>query len=206
MSGEVFDADYFLRGVETGKSLYRDYRWLCDLTVPMCKAIAAHCGFTPDDLVCDFGCARGYVVKALRLLGYKAFGIDVSSWAIENCDPEVVPYVSRTAEVQDCDWVIAKDVLEHVEDVKAVAGKMLDRTRKGIFVVVPLATEVGMPYDVAEYEADCTHKHRMPLHDWMRLFIRSGWSVEARYRLEGVKDNYASAETGNGFLTCRRIG
>ena len=35
MDASVYDADYYLRGEETKKSLYTDYRWLPDGTIPM---------------------------------------------------------------------------------------------------------------------------------------------------------------------------
>ena len=34
-NGSQYDEDYFLRGKQTGKSLYEDYRWLPELTRPM---------------------------------------------------------------------------------------------------------------------------------------------------------------------------
>ena len=71
-SGEVYDADYFLRGKQTGRSLYENYRWLPDLTIPMVAAMIRHLGIKPDDKILDFGCARGYVVKAFREMGYRA--------------------------------------------------------------------------------------------------------------------------------------
>ena len=93
---DVFDEDYFLRGRQTGKSLYVDYRWLPELTVPMVSAIVSHLGIEPDHTILDYGCARGYVVKAFRQLGYKAFGVDISEWAIRNADEETKPYLNWT--------------------------------------------------------------------------------------------------------------
>ena len=203
----VFDEDYYLRGPETGKSLYQDYRWLESLTVPMCKAIAEHCEFSTEHQILDFGCARGYVVKALRMLGYQAFGCDISYWAIGNCDPDVAHYVGDTETMlypeDEYDWIIAKDVLEHVEDVQDVVARLRTFANKGMFVVVPLA--YGKTYVVPEYEKDVTHLHRMTLAQWSEMFIRPGWTVEARYAIPGIKDNYASWDRGNGFITARRL-
>ena len=36
------------------------------------------------------GCAKGFLVKDLLSLGIDAYGIDVSEYAIQNCEPEVV--------------------------------------------------------------------------------------------------------------------
>ncbi len=207
---EVYDADYFLRGKETGKSLYTNYRWMPDLTIPMCQAIVDHCGIAKGAHILDFGCARGYTVKALRALGYDAYGVDASEWAIDNCDPDVQDFVEHGVGVAPTDsyeWVIAKDVLEHVDDLEFISDCMMEIATAGIFVVVPLSRKEGSKYVVPDYEEDITHRHRFPLSMWASLFVAPGWSVEARYHLPGVKDNYYKPgwEKGNGFITVRRV-
>ena len=207
--GSVYDADYFLRGKQTGKSLYEDYRWIPELTEPMCLAIAKHCDFKPRAKVLDFGCARGYIVKALRGLGYNAYGYDVSKWALDNSDPEVYHYLTTIKEralgqFSTYDWVIAKDVLEHVENIEQTIWEIMSCASSGVFVVVPIGHGQD-GYVVPDYDKDITHVHRLSLATWASHFMRPGWSVEARYRLRGVKDNYAKWAEGNGFLTIRRI-
>jgi cyclopropane fatty-acyl-phospholipid synthase-like methyltransferase len=212
MSGEQYDADYFLRGKQTGKSLYTDYKWMPELTIPMAARMVAHCGIAPEDTILDFGCARGYLVKALRRLGYNAWGYDVSQWALDNSDEQVREYLICNDSAlfsQSFDWVIAKDVLEHVDGIAQAIGTLKDISRKGVLAIVPLAHVVrGSPhpqYDVPEYELDVTHIHRRPLAWWTGHFHQAGWSVEARYRVEGIKDNYQQYPTGNGFIVCRRL-
>lgn len=203
----MYDADYFLRGKETGKSLYENYRWLPDLTIPMVRAIIVHCDIWSSDHILDFGCARGYTVRAFRELGYDAFGYDISEWALENCDVAVKKYL-RGGELLSCEdyeWIIAKDVLEHVPNVSDVLEELFSIAEEGIFVVVPLSMFDGQPYAVEDYEKDVTHIHRLSLASWVRLFLRPGWSVTASYAVPGVKDNYADHTYGNGFITARRI-
>jgi hypothetical protein len=209
---DPFDADYFLRGRETGKSLYKDYRWMPNLTIPMVADIANYLGISHFDSILDFGCARGYMVKAFRRLGYNAYGYDVSKWAIDNADLSVMDYLSRTpadvfGEESAYDWLIAKDVLEHVPHVDHVINDLINISRLGLFVVVPLSLVKDGPYVIPDYEKDITHIHRLPLHAWASMFIRPGWSVDARYRVKGVKDNYYRRdwEAGNGFITVRRV-
>lgn len=210
--GEQYNEDYFIRGKETGKSLYENYRWLPKLTIPMCEAIVKHCGIVGGDTILDFGCARGYTVKALRQLGHFAYGYDISKWAIENCDKSVSHYLTCINDIvfninEPYGWVIAKDVLEHVTYVESYINKLMSITRKGLFVVVPLSTFYRGRYVIEEYEKDVTHIQRMPLYEWVKMFLREGWRVEASYRVPGVKDNYYKKgwEKGNGFITCRRI-
>lgn len=218
--GCQYTADYFLRGKQMGLSLYEDYRWMPELTVPMAHAIVNGLGIGREDVVLDFGCSRGYLVKALRLLGYRnSFGVDASPWAVENCDPDVRGFVSLGTEVKgEYDWIIAKDVLEHVESLPQTINGILDRAKIGVFVAIPLGGEEWYKgkdwsglrstnkYVIAEYEKDVTHVWRLVLSQWASLFMRPGWSVEASYSFHGCKDNWYRDgwEKGNGFITARR--
>lgn len=217
--GKTYDEDYFLHGKESGKSLYENYRWMPELTVPMVQRIAEHCGITKGAPVLDYGCARGYVVKALRGLGYNAYGTDISEWAIKNADEEAKPYLWKLSEDNSpvtairlgptaiFDWVIAKDVLEHVEYVQNVVNALMDLAQVGLFVVVPTTKFIGGKYIIEEYEKDITHIQRYPAVTWVKMFLRAGWEVHATFRMPGVKDNYYKHgwEEGNAFITARRI-
>lgn len=205
---EKFGADYFLRGQELGISGYTDYHWMPELTVLMAQAIAEHCGFMKSGTVLDFGCARGYTVRALRGLGHEAWGLDISQWAIDNCDPAVKQWVSCNYGFPvraTYDWVLAKDVLEHVEDAAYTIKTLMGAAQEGVFVVVPLSAMDGGKYVVPSYEDDVTHIHRLTLATWAAMFMVPGWSIDARYRLPGVKDNYNQYPNANGFITARRL-
>lgn len=208
-----YDADYFLRGKQNGISLYEDYRWMPDLTIPMVKSIIQHLGIksgVEGNNVLDFGCARGYIVKAFReAFKVEAQGWDVSEWAIRNADEATRPYLHLAADsppllANEFDFVIAKDVLEHIPQVADTITDLMRVASVAVFAVVPLSAVDNQPYVVADYEKDVTHVHRLTLASWARMFMRPGWRVEAAYRLKGVKDNYATWENGNGFITARR--
>jgi len=206
MDASVYDEDYFINGRKSGKSLYENYRFLPDLTIPMVRDIIRHLGIRLNHEILDFGAARGYTVKAFRQLGYQCYGIDVSGWAVANCDPEIAVAMKCTSEIpKGMDWIIAKDVLEHVPNVADAVSEMLDKARLGVFAVVPLSMIDGQPYVVADYERDVTHIHRLTLATWARMFMRPGWSVTGAYMVPGVKANYAAWEWGNGFITARRL-
>lgn len=217
-AGDLYDADYYLHGRETGKSLYENYRWMPELTVPMCRRIVEHCGILPDDTILDFGCARGYVVRALRHLGFDAEGIDISQWAIDHCDPLIGDYVScRDLPEREYDWILAKDVLEHLDGItlENTLNCFGAKARKGIFIVVPLAEAAFGPYVVPEYEQDVTHIQRMgllPWVGWVNVSLGARWEggliqpwiVRGQYRVEGIKDNWSHYPIGNGFITAWR--
>ncbi len=207
-----YDEDYYLRGRQSGKSLYENYRWMPELTIPMVGRIVEHCGIHGDTIL-DFGCARGYTVRAFRELDYRAYGIDISYWAINNSDPYARAWLSlgELTHQHRYDWVIAKDVLEHISFIENTIDLLMQVATKGIFVVVPLSWITSSTYVILDYEKDVTHIQRRDLLSWISLFLREGWSVEASYRIPGIKDNWAGSPThpewakGNGFLTMRRI-
>jgi len=209
---QQYDADYYLHGKESGKSLYDNYRWLPDLTIPMAEVIAEHMMFEMSDKILDFGCARGYLVKALVELGFdNVVGCDVSDWALANCDEEVRSRVSKDGFDQKHDWIIAKDTLEHIpeHELVGVLAKFNEHARHGVFIVVPLSDYAEEPkYVVPEYEKDVTHVIRWPLWKWVQechIAFDDTWEISARYRLKGVKDNYSQFARGNGFITIKRI-
>lgn len=79
---------YFDGPREYGYGGYRyDGRWL-----PVARDIVAHFGLRPGDRVLDVGCAKGFLVKDLMAVcpGLEAFGLDVSHYALMQCEPEVV--------------------------------------------------------------------------------------------------------------------
>ena len=49
--------------------------------------------FFPATRVLDAGCARGFVVEALRELDVDAEGVDASRWAVAHAPRAVAPYV-----------------------------------------------------------------------------------------------------------------
>ena len=109
---EIFDEDYFERGPETGKSIYQHYHWLPKMTFGMARAFINEMKPQKHETIIDYGCAKGFFVKALRRLGYQAYGVDISKYAIEHADPEVKKYVFIKPKGH-YHLGFTKDVLEH---------------------------------------------------------------------------------------------
>ena len=77
---------YFDGPREYGYGGYRyDGRWQ-----PVARDIIEHFGLKPGDKVLDVGCAKGFLVKDLLAEGIDAFGLDVSKYALMNCEPEAI--------------------------------------------------------------------------------------------------------------------
>ena len=77
---------YFDGPREYGYGGYKyDGRW-----IPVAKDIIKHLGLNKGDKVLDVGCGKGFLVKDLLSLGIDAYGIDISQYAIDHCEKEVV--------------------------------------------------------------------------------------------------------------------
>ena len=198
-----FDREYYEQGTMTGKSLYTNYRWLPELTLPLAHHIAVDCNLDKHQTICDFGCAKGYLVYALRLLGYESYGVDISKYAISKAPKEVnghVTCIEPLAEFGFYDWIICKDILEHIpyEDIDSQL-MMLRNSCKKMMVMVPLGD--GEKYFIDAYEKDVTHAIRENLDWWIRLFESVGFKIaKASYEMGPYKENWQIHPTGNGFF------
>lgn len=206
-----YDETYYERGVQAGISGYQNYRWLPEQTMAMCEAMVKHLNISNQDTILDFGCAKGFLVKAFTRLGFECYGLDVSEYAISNADEEIKQKLSlirsdvgtSLSELPEIDIIICKDVLEHVpyDELPKMVDCFFQKSKK-LFVVVPLAKDGK--YIIPEYEKDITHIVREDVGWWTKLFENSGYKVRAELKVGGVKDNWSHFEDGNGFFFCER--
>lgn len=208
----IFNEDYYERGIEKSISGYSNYRWIPELTIPLCFRIIEILGIENDHKVLDFGCAKGYLVKGFRLLHREAYGVDISDYAISQAPAEVRPYLFHIGEDANIpkvsglncnlyDHIVAKDVLEHIpyEQLPFVLSELHRVGVGSMFVVVPLG-ENGK-YEVPAYENDVTHIIREPLHWWADRFHEHGFKIcRAEYHIDHIKENWKEWKLGNGFF------
>ena len=198
-----YDEKYYEKGVENHISGYTNYRWLAHYSLPAANSIKQK--FGSDKTYLDYGCAKGYLVKAMRLLGMDARGFDISKYAIDNCDPAVEGYVSNKFPDKEMDVIIAKDVLEHVpyKSLEKVLNQ-IEANSKEQLVVVPLGD--GKTYRIREYELDKTHVIRQDEEWWINKFKQSGLVTDQfYYKYPGLKDNWTTTHPdGNGIFFLKR--
>ena len=207
MNSSYYDQDYYERGVESGKSCYQNYTYLPELTIPMAMTIVDFLGIKPGQLVLDYGCAKGYLVKALRLLNRESWGAEISNYALANVHPDVKPYCNRPSFYEKqfktvFDFCIAKDVFEHIpqNELKETIHKISANT---LFAIIPLGKKgkfFAKSNDFDKSHVICEDE------DWWDAFLSSnGWRMSSfKYQVKGIKDNYSGIPKAHGFFVLRR--
>ena len=202
MSANPFTEDYYERGRELGISGYSAYRWLPELTIPMAYHLATQLPLRSDERILDFGAAKGYVVKALRLLGFEASGLDISEYAVNAADAETRPHLTIGSKVTgDWSWIIAKDVLEHLGHAQLIQTlRQFRAATRNLFVVVPLGD--GQQFVIPDMEKDVTHIIREDMGWWCDAIRAAGFErLTHAYRMDGLKENWTKPyPAGNGFF------
>ena len=219
MEASMYDSDYYERGLETGKSFYQNYRWIPELTLPLAMTIIDFLGIERGRTILDFGCAKGFLVKAFRLLYREAYGVDISKYAIENCDSFSKPYCfinsghywmkhrkeEKTRFPEHFDFCIAKDVFEHIK--KENIEKELNRIESSVlFIVVPFGD--GKRYIAEVNNLDKTHVTCQSMKWWNDLFVSSKiWKlIDFRFQVPGIKDAYYEKyPEGHGFFVLEKM-
>lgn len=147
---KIYNEDYFERGIEKKVSNYAGYSW--ERLGFYFRETAKHIvdKFNPKTVL-DAGCAKGYLVYALRQLGVDACGIDASEYAVSQALEEVkdrikqgliqkLPYKDNQFDV-----VICFDVMEHIpeDEVDKVLSEFVRVAKKYVVIRVPTRHEVN---------------------------------------------------------------
>jgi 2-polyprenyl-3-methyl-5-hydroxy-6-metoxy-1,4-benzoquinol methylase len=201
-----FDKKYYEDGVNSKVSAYENYRWMPERSIREATSLINKINF---ETVLDFGCAKGFLVNALRLLGKSAFGVDLSSYAIDNCHPDVKDFVFNIADkpipkFQGTDLLLAKDVLEHLTETELDKTLLKIRENFGqIFIAVPLGD--GRRYRIREYEMDVTHVIRQTEEWWIKKINNAGFKITYfDYHFGYIKEHWLPVEKfGNCFIVAK---
>ena len=139
--------------------------------------------------VLDVGCAKGYLVCALRERGVDARGIDVSRYAIECADPKIRPYL-RVLDARELpsaeryDLVHACGILAYLElsDLRAVLQRLHAVARLGAMFDELTLERVLSLYDRGDPRAiDPLRKQELPEQVWEALFREAGFVQADEY-------------------------
>jgi ADP-heptose:LPS heptosyltransferase len=173
-----YGADYFEHGVTSNWK--NGYHW--ENFQGLFRAAAAFLleMFPESSSFLDAGCAKGFLVRALREKQKEAWGFDVSGFAIERAG-ETSAYL-RVAGVDDVQWeqpvdvLVAMDLFSHLTEAQASAFLKRARgwTRMGLLATIPTVE------DFRAGNRDLTHVTRQNRKWWHNLFREAGWHQDDR--------------------------
>lgn len=158
--------------------------------------------FQPGGTLLDLGCAYGYLVAAARKRGYRAFGLDVSSYALlqspetrRHCvqgDLAGLPWPTGFAEV-----VCLFDVIEHLPDPVAALRECRRVLAPGGLLV--LTTPDPLHFD----RDDPTHLAERPPSFWLARLEEL--ELAAAFRFSVVPYNFQVLAAPRGSRVAERL-
>jgi len=158
---EFYNEEYFLNGTKSGYGgRFAPYTTETYYPIALQLATTINAYLKPKNCLV-LGCARGYLVRALRENGVDAYGVDISRWAIENADSKAKPYLTVSDvnlllpkfSPQKFSLTIAMDVLEHIPkpELTNVINETCRVTAKHILLQVPIFDNGVDPSHVSIY-------------------------------------------------------
>jgi cyclopropane fatty-acyl-phospholipid synthase-like methyltransferase len=180
--------EYFDGPREYGYGGYRyDGRWIA-----IAEDMIAHWGLRPGMRVLDVGCGKGFLVKDLMKVcpGLEAFGLDISEYAMMNCEPEVVGrlHLGNANKLvfpdKSFDAVICINTIHNLERTQCIqAVREIERVARDGKAYI----QVDSYRTPEEREAFLdwvltAHTHDYP-DGWKRLFAEAGYTGDYYWTL-----------------------
>jgi ADP-heptose:LPS heptosyltransferase/2-polyprenyl-3-methyl-5-hydroxy-6-metoxy-1,4-benzoquinol methylase len=184
IAGDWYDADYFENGTKSN--------WKNGYTWPLFKGVFTDAVgylaelFPEARSFLDIGCAKGFLVRALRERGLEAWGFDHSSWAIERAEEAARPYlqladVDRVCFDRQFDVVAALSIFESLTEaqLRGFLPRLRTWARHALLAVIaePPASAVrpGGPGDLSQISS---HERSW----WLDRLREAGWQQDALHR------------------------
>jgi 2-polyprenyl-3-methyl-5-hydroxy-6-metoxy-1,4-benzoquinol methylase len=193
---KLFSKEYYEDGIKNKISGYENFHWIP--TRSYSEAIEIINRFDFNSCV-DYGCAKGFLVHALRKLGKEAYGEDISDYAIKNCDTKIKDFISKPTN-RKIDFIICKDVMEHIPEnlVVEIFKYLRNRCKEALFTI-PFGDDNVLR--IREYEIDITHVTKKDEDWWIDALNESGFKIkEFKYNMGTIKEKWKDYKYGNGFF------
>jgi glycosyltransferase involved in cell wall biosynthesis len=178
--GEWYDADYFERGLKSNWD--RGYSWasfrgIFEETADLLKGT-----FADVYVYLDAGCAKGFLVQALRERGLDARGFDHSPWAIANAHPGAKPFLElATIDAgayadRSVDVLVAMSLLEGLalEQIDSFLARARHWVRGALFATI--SRQNGR-------DRDLSHITVRDRPWWNDRFEEAGWAQSPAQRV-----------------------
>lgn len=130
--------------------------------------------------VLDAGCAKGFLVEALRDRGIDAFGVDISEYAISEVRPDIRSFC-RVGSLVDplperYDLITCIEVVEHLTEEEA---------RRAIANICQSTSDVLFSSSPDDFD-EPTHVTVRPRSYWVDRFAECGFSLDAEFEAKVI--------------------
>jgi SAM-dependent methyltransferase len=175
-----YGREYFDGVRDTGYGGYRyDGRW-----VAIAEDMVRHWNLKAGERVLDVGAAKGFLVKDLMSVcpGLEAFGLDISEYALLNCEPEVVgrlhlgdcrrmPFPDRSFSA-----VVAINVVHNLERAECIAAvREIERLAPGRGYIQVDSYRTPREEEIFRSWVLTAKTHYDPA-GWKQLFAEAGYT------------------------------
>jgi Glycosyl transferase family 2/Glycosyltransferase family 9 (heptosyltransferase)/Methyltransferase domain/Glycosyl transferases group 1 len=183
--GEWYDADYFERGHKSNWE--RGYSW--EMFKGVFRDAAAYLAemFPEAKTFLDLGCAKGFLVRALRDRRLEAWGIDHSPWAIAQADPVAQPYlqlgdINDLVDDREFDVAVAMSIFESLteDQIRRFLPQLRRRVRQALFATIPSLDRISDRRNAED--RDFSHITMRPRTWWHERFFEAGWHQDPVHR------------------------
>jgi ADP-heptose:LPS heptosyltransferase/glycosyltransferase involved in cell wall biosynthesis/SAM-dependent methyltransferase len=186
--GEWFDGDYFENGVKSNWKNGYHWREFAGLFRETAQFLVTVLPEATSFL--DAGCAKGFLVRALRELGKEAWGFDHSRWALERAEEPARPFLREaSAEYVEFDRMfdvtLAFSLLENLTEQQAL--QFLRRakawTSQALVVVLLICDDGAERRKLLADDHDLAHVSLQSRAWWHERFLQAGWGQDALHRI-----------------------
>lgn len=157
----------------------------------MLRALGLWRHFVAKDAI-DVGCGGGFVAEAMRRLGARSAGLDISPGSIayaRDAFPRVrffeESFETFLARGETFDFIHSSEVIEHIGEVKSYMSFLADIARPGarLFLTTPDIAHPTVPEDVTQWDMFAPPRHvQFFTQDTLtRLFDAYGFDIVKRF-------------------------
>jgi ADP-heptose:LPS heptosyltransferase/glycosyltransferase involved in cell wall biosynthesis len=186
--GSWYDADYFERGIKSNWQGGYSWRQFEDLFRRSADFLASV--FPEAKSFLDAGCAKGFLVRALRERGKDCHGFDHSAWAMSHADEAARPFLTQAGVddfefARDFDVLLAFSLLESLteDQTGAFLARARAHTRQALFTVIASFETDAEREAYRRASRDLSQITLRPRRWWHEQFLAAGWRQDALHRV-----------------------
>ena len=184
MMSDLYDKHYYTSS-NYSNYLEREDRYRI-MTKELISTLDKFSMISRDSVILDYGCAIGYVPRALSDYGFsKVYGYEISKWAKKQA---LLRGVNMVDELGAVDVLLAFDVFEHMTNVE-IEGVFDECDADVLIGRIPCAAPGEQTFHLDVSRQDPTHINCKDKRSWKTLFSAFGYHMIFPLNLNTIYDS-----------------